>query len=773
MLKSFQTDSRRVIVSQSKARAGLHTGLLTLAMASSMLLYSSLAAALGLGDITLHSALGQPFNADIELVETSGLSPDDIVVSLAPPEAFAKAGVERSFFLNDLRFTPVVHGNRGVVHVESRKAVTEPYVEFLVRLVRPSGDQLHQYSVLIDPPDSPAGMAATRGRTTPRNAAGQTPNESRMPVAPPQALQANHYTVAAGDTLASVSKRVLAPGSPVSAADLASGIQALNPQAFPNGDRTSLKAGQVLLLPDAALAPRQAVASATTATNSTAVSPAPAGSPTPPASVVAEQLAASAIENQQLSKSLDDLKGQVQIARAEDLGKTKQIAELQTQLAELKAAAKPAPTVAVPVASPAPVAVQPVDDSINLPMTLGGLFVVLLLLVLVWSIRRNRVKTQRALVPEPQEPVFKSATAIVTPVFEVPAVTPQVVTSAPAPPVQPASAQRLAGASTDALDGASIYIAYGRFAEALAILRDALDKQPQRTDIRMRILELLGEQGDVEGFNAEEKVLLNHGIDEQKLVELRNRYPKLQLAATPAPQAQPTAPTPQGVNPLLAAGAAAAVVSGGAAEALAKKDPEPAAIPSSEDEFQLNLDDLAMDADWDLVDPFDSAPARKPAPVAPPAEEPMFASNLTQLPEVFEMPDEQFLSDFAEADEEPEVEFDIPFDASAVAETEIQFELPEDSGMDLQFEPEPEPVTVVQSNSDLMDDAFLDSFMIDEGEFDLLGLEDEPLSPINQAQVLIDDGNFDEARRLLGEVIENGDDEAAQQTARDLLARLS
>jgi FimV-like protein len=89
--------------------------------------------------------------------------------------------------------------------------------------------------------------------------------------------------------------------------------------------------------------------------------------------------------------------------------------------------------------------------------------------------------------------------------------------------------------------------------------------------------------------------------------------------------------------------------------------------------------------------------------------------------------------------------------------------------MDVQFEPGPE--VAAQSNNDLLDDAFLDSFMIEEGGFDLLSLEEEPLSKINEAQVLIDEGNIEEARRLLQEVIE-GPDDGPQQTARDLLAGL-
>jgi pilus assembly protein FimV len=780
MRKSFQAGNRRGGDAPLRVQSGLRSGLLAIGLASAALLHSSVAAALGLGEISLHSALGQPFNADIELIEAGGLSPEEIVVGLAPPEAFAKAGVERVFFLNDLRFTPVIRGNRSVIHIESHKAVTEPYLNFLVRLVRPNGDQLHEYTVLLDPPTSPTGLAATRSRTQ-SPAASAKNDESRLPVAPPQARQGKHYTVVSGDTLAGIARQVQAPGSKTSSAELIKGVVALNPQAFPNGERSQLKVGQSLLLPDNAVEPKTANAPAVAGSGNSAASSAPTSAPANPN--VDEQLSATALENQQLNKTLDDLKQQVQTSTVEEADKDKQIIELQTQLAELKAqSAKPGPAastpgavttatpaatpapIATPVPAPAPVPVAAVDDDFPWTSILAALLVVLLLLALAWSVRRNRIKNQLALEPVPVEPVVRPA-ATVTPVFEVPAVTPaRPATSAPA-------GQRLAGAATDALDGASIYIAYGRFAEALAILRDALDKQPERTDVRLRILELLGEQGEVEAYDEEESVLLSQGVDGQKLQDIRNRYPKLKPEpvapeAPSAPVASP--PMTSAAAPAAALGAAALLASQtlsasqtGSASPASGDSPalsltEPARLDENAaaslnpvdpaDDFQLNLDDLSMDADWDLVDPFDSTPApRKPAP-APEAEPELdtsFSSDLTQLPEVFEMPEEQFLSDFAEEEAPPE--------------------------MDVQFEPG--PAAVVQSNNDLLDDAFLDSFMIEEGGFDLLSLDEEPLSKINEAQVLIDEGNLDEARRLLQEVID-GSDDGPQQTARDLLAGL-
>jgi FimV-like protein len=792
MLKSFQAGSRHEAGKAPRVQSGLRSGLLGIGLASVALLHSSVAAALGLGEISLHSALGQPFNADIELIEAGGMSPEEIVVGLAPPEAFAKAGVERVFFLNDLRFTPVIRGNRSVIHVESHKAVTEPYLNFLVRLVRPNGDQLHEYTVLLDPPTSATGIAATRSRTQ-SPAAGAKADESRLPVAPPQARQGKHYTVVSGDTLAGIARQAQAPGGKTSSAELVKGILALNPQTFPNGERSQLKVGQTLLLPDSAAEPKPTAAAASATSSSLNASTPTSTAPPPGPGPQNDPSTDAALENQQLNKTLDDLKQQVQTSSVEEADKDKQIIELQTQLAELKAqSAQPAPVaaavarplgapaaaapaapapVATPVPAPAPVPAAAVDDELPWTSILAGLLVLLLLLALAWSVRRNKIKNQQALEPTMPEPIVRP-TATVTPVFEVPAVTAaRPASSAPA-------GQRLAGAATDALDGASIYIAYGRFAEALAILRDALDRQPERTDVRLRILELLGEQGDLEGYDEEEKVLLSQGVEVQKLKDIRDRYPKLiRQPATPVPSAQPETSTTTAATSAIAPAAAVGVAATAAqardesvgeslpGQSLSTDSPhdpivtravQPAQLDENAaaslnpvdltDDFQLNLDDLSMDADWDLVDPFDSAPAaRKPAPAshAEPELDASFSSDLTQLPEVFEMPDEQFLSDFAEEQSPPE--------------------------MHVQFEPGPE--VVAQSNNDLLDDAFLDSFMIEEGGFDLLSLEEEPLSKINEAQVLIDEGNVEEARRLLQEVIE-GSDDGPQQTARDLLAGL-
>jgi len=705
---------------------GIRGGLLALAIASASLLYPAMASALGLGDITLHSALNQPLDADIELVEAGGLSDEDVIAKLASPEVFARAGVERVFFLNDLRFTPIIHGSRGVIHVVSNKPVTEPFLNFLVQVSRPNGDLLHEYTLLLDPATTQAGKAAIQGRN--RASIAQSA-ESRMPVAPPVALQGKHYAVVAGDNLGSIARRLHGTGSKVSAEELATGIKALNPQAFPGGASKDLKIGQNLLLPDSAILP--AVTSPVPATPATAA-------PTAPVAVAAPgevprnagQPAGAATENQQLAHTVDDLKEQL-------TGKDKEIVTLETRLSELKAApAKPAD--AVPVATPAvpatpvvapapkPAPVPAPDDSLlSPPILLGALLILLLLLGLAYSRRRNR---QKQVLPVNDHEPLPEDLGPTAAVLDVPAVSAprRVAPAAVVAPVRPQAPPVPRPASPpDALDGVNIYIAYGRFTEALGILRDALAKQPERMDIRARILELLAEQGDINGFAAQQQSFVAEGLDPQKVEEIRGRYPQLRTGETSAP--------------LAAAAVVAAAAAAGAIAGAAMATPAPKAETGTrEDEFQLNLDDLSMDADWDLVDPFDTPRSHKQD--APAVEEPTFSSNLTQLPEVFEMPEEQFLSDFAEPEDE-------------LSEPEIV----------------PEPV--VQVDSDALDDDFLDGFMDVSSDFDLLDLEEAPLSKINQAQMLIDDGDVESARLILQEVVEEGD-EASRRSARDMLEGL-
>ena len=220
---------------------------LVLAIAAASALSSGMAHALGLGEVSLKSALNQPLVAEIELLEVRDLASGELIPSLATPEDFTKAGVERQYFLSDLKFTPVLKPNgKSVIRVTSSKPVLEPYLNFLVEVLWPSGRLLREYTLLLDPPlYSPQTTAAAAPQMpvaapAPRPLAApvRAPQPAVAPVSRPAAvaaapakLDSNEYKTTSSDTLWEIARRV--PGGSVHQTMLA--IQELNPQAFKIG----------------------------------------------------------------------------------------------------------------------------------------------------------------------------------------------------------------------------------------------------------------------------------------------------------------------------------------------------------------------------------------------------------------------------------------------------------------------------------------------------------------------------------------------------------
>ncbi|MNF51863.1 hypothetical protein D3C84_331930 [compost metagenome] len=205
---------------------------LGLAIAAATALSSGMAHALELGELTLKSTLNQPLVAEIELLDVRDLTAAELVPSLASPEEFAKAGVERQAFLDDLTFTPEINANgKSVLRITSSKPLPESFVKFLVQVKFPSGRLLRDYSVLIDPSKfaPPAETAPVDGAT-------------------PAVTAPAEYTTSKRDTLWEIASTVRQGGS-VQQTMLA--IQALNPDAFLDGNINRLKTGQVLRMPDA------------------------------------------------------------------------------------------------------------------------------------------------------------------------------------------------------------------------------------------------------------------------------------------------------------------------------------------------------------------------------------------------------------------------------------------------------------------------------------------------------------------------------------------
>ena len=85
--------------------------------------------AAGLGKLTVNSALGQPLNAEIDLVSLQPGEMDSLQARVASPEAFRDARIEYSGVLRLLKFSVEKRANgQPYLKVSSTGPVNEPYV---------------------------------------------------------------------------------------------------------------------------------------------------------------------------------------------------------------------------------------------------------------------------------------------------------------------------------------------------------------------------------------------------------------------------------------------------------------------------------------------------------------------------------------------------------------------------------------------------------------------------------------------------------------------
>lgn len=125
------------------------------AMASALAAACLSAHALGLGELNVASNLNQRFTGVIPLSEINSEDLETVTVTLAPPDAYDRAGLDRSDFLNSLRFDVRNDGGNPRVVVSSTQIAREPMVNVLVQARWKGGKIIREYAVLLDPPDLP------------------------------------------------------------------------------------------------------------------------------------------------------------------------------------------------------------------------------------------------------------------------------------------------------------------------------------------------------------------------------------------------------------------------------------------------------------------------------------------------------------------------------------------------------------------------------------------------------------------------------------------
>ena len=240
------------------------------------LVMATQAQALGLGEISVSSNLNQRFAATIPLTEISSEDLETVTVTVAPNEAFALSGIERSDYLSTLDFEIRNDNGRPRVVVSSSQIAREPVVDLLVQARWSGGKIARNYTILLDPPAvvtassqapvvksvaTPAPVAAPVAPSAPVIAKPsvpqggefyQTPTENKptTPLAPvAKKVEAGRYgPVTAQETLWSIAKQVR-PSSAISMDEVMLALAEANPTTILRG--TTVTKGAILQVPSA------------------------------------------------------------------------------------------------------------------------------------------------------------------------------------------------------------------------------------------------------------------------------------------------------------------------------------------------------------------------------------------------------------------------------------------------------------------------------------------------------------------------------------------
>lgn len=247
---------------------------------------------LGLGEIEVNSALNQRLSADIELLSATTEDAETIIVKLASRKEFSRAGLDRPYLLNDLRFKSEVIDGVPHIKVSSGSPIREPFLNFLVEIDWPNGHMLREYTVLLDPPvfmtqtaslapvqspsssefrptaapvAAPAALpmvqTAPASNTVTSNAEAANSNGAKSTFIPAPVVQqktpinkpaVNRYRVKSGDTAWSLADK-MRPNQDVTVPQMLMALLNNNPESFINGNVNGLKRGYILRAPDAAM----------------------------------------------------------------------------------------------------------------------------------------------------------------------------------------------------------------------------------------------------------------------------------------------------------------------------------------------------------------------------------------------------------------------------------------------------------------------------------------------------------------------------------------
>ncbi len=221
-------------------------------LAALLLLMPWAADAAGLGRLTVLSALGQPFNAEIDLVSVSQEEYSSLTAQLASADAYRQANLQYVSVTAGLRLSVERRTNgQPYVRITSTRPVNEPFLDLLIELNWASGRLVREYTALLDPPGygaappPPAPAAVPQVQPAP---AAQAPVAAPAPTVSRPIIAAGDYgPIQRGETMGKIARELKPEG--VTLEQMLMALFRSNPDAFIRQNVNLVKAGKILRVP--------------------------------------------------------------------------------------------------------------------------------------------------------------------------------------------------------------------------------------------------------------------------------------------------------------------------------------------------------------------------------------------------------------------------------------------------------------------------------------------------------------------------------------------
>ncbi len=239
-----------------------------IAIATCIALMPFAAQAAGLGRLNVISGLGEPLNAEIELLSTTPEELSSISASIASEDAYAAQGIERIGLHGTIRVEPTKKADgTPILKLTTQQAVSDPFLDMLIQVDWPTGRLLREYTALLDPPgynvSAPSSNAPTvmpsvqPAESMPGKPGVQEKKVSRKakaavvmaPEVVSDSVSTDEHETRRGDTLSAIAKQMQVDG--VSLDQMLVGLYRANKDAFVGDNMNRLKVGQIIRAPSA------------------------------------------------------------------------------------------------------------------------------------------------------------------------------------------------------------------------------------------------------------------------------------------------------------------------------------------------------------------------------------------------------------------------------------------------------------------------------------------------------------------------------------------